>query len=1256
MHQSWSKAVDLKHWADTAEARLKLPALVRRLISATTEGQQIFRFPADEGVQRPGWDGELMITQGNAWVPTGESVWEMSVGASPASKADENYNKRTKAADPAMAAKRTFVFVTPLTWTGKLPWIEERKRDRVWRDVRVMDGDDLEQWLEIAPSVDLWMARLLGKVPAGMCDLSRQWERIAALTTPPLPAAAFFAGRDQAQKELQQALGGPPREIAVAALSAMEVIDFIAAMFGALEEQDPVPARGVLVETLEAWNHLADNRGALILLPAPGLAVERTAVAQAIKAGHHVVTHRPYTSQSEQNTIRLPRAWRHELEQSLVKAGFSEVKAARWSRESGGCLEVLQRLASPLIGTSVPAWAQPSDAASMLPFILCGAWNDANPADRAAITQLSGHSYDEALAVATSWLIRPETPFHRTGTQWTFISREDTWIHLAPQLSRALLDSFAQTAAVVLGEDDPRFDLEPDQRPFAVLRGKMPRHSAELREGVAETLALLGADLVSLPALPSGAGPGYATRIVRGLLSSNEPEHRWFSLAPILGLLAEAAPEEFLDSIQADVDKPKPALASIFKSDGTGLFSGSWHYRLMWPLGALAWHPAYLSRVALILARLAEFDPGGNTHPRPAGVLHDIFRLWFPQTAADAEQRFQVLDLLIERFPHRAWKLLLALLPKVHDSATLTPPPRWREWPAAKTQNVTPKEHAEQANRVAERLQRLAVADQDLLLDLVNDFEHLPPKVFFAMTAHLREMDLHALPLARRFDLWKKLHERLRHHEHFTKAQWRMSPAYLTEFRTVVERLTPPSAADRSKWLFDNFHIYMGGQDVPFEEQEKLASEQRRQALAEIHSEGGLSAIAAFAATASLPWLVGQVLGESELCPDVSAVLPTYLDGGNVMFAQGYVSATVSAKGWEWAEAQPFGDWSVQAATAFIMVLRFGPRAWALAKSVGEEVWKEYWTRVTPRTHGLTVEDAATTVSELLKHNRPLDAVDYAPLVYYSKLTLSGTLLVEILERSIEPLNQAARSGRDVSNLAHDINQTLVHLQEAPDADPVKVARIEWTYLPLLQHGAASPKFLHRELGRDPEFFAQCISLVYRKTGTPTDGPTTDSENSAARRRLALDLLESWESHPLLWSAGGPDGAGLLAWVESARQHCTAAGRLDAGDNVIGKLLSTAPSEFDGSWPCLCVRDIIERIPGEVILDGFSVGIFNGRGPTTRGMHEGGAQERDLAKKYHGYADACQMRWPRVAGTLRKLARSYESDARFMDDRADEYL
>lgn len=80
----------------------------------------------------------------------------------------------------------------------------------------------------------------------------------------------------------------------------------------------------------------------------------------------------------------------------------------------------------------------------------------------------------------------------------------------------------------------------------------------------------------------------------------------------------------------------------------------------------------------------------------------------------------------------------------------------------------------------------------------------------------------------------------------------------------------------------------------------------------------------------------------------------------------------------------------------------------------------------------------------------------------------------------------------------------------------------------------------------------------------------------------------------------------------------------NSGDHEIGELLASSPAEADDSWPCIAVRNALESIPGDIALDSFRAGVYNARGTTTRGMHDGGEQERKLAKQYYGYADACQ--------------------------------
>jgi hypothetical protein len=58
---------------------------------------------------------------------------------------------------------------------------------------------------------------------------------------------------------------------------------------------------------------------------------------------------------------------------------------------------------------------------------------------------------------------------------------------------------------------------------------------------------------------------------------------------------------------------------------------------------------------------------------------------------------------------------------------------------------------------------------------------------------------------------------------------------------------------------------------------------------------------------------------------------------------------------------------------------------------------------------------------------------------------------------------------------------------------------------------------------------------------------------------------------------------------------------------------------------------------------------YNNRGVTSRGLLEGGSQERALADHYRQKADLIRDEWPRSAALLVGIAESYESDARRND-------
>ena len=600
----WTKATDLELWANYRDSQGRLPQLVRRLIDATVEQVEFIEFPAGEQVQRPGWDGITQTRTGTAFVPAGLSVWEMSVNRNPAAKAEREFRKRTKDPRGVNTSQVSFVFATPRKWTNKHEWCERKRELGKWRDVRVHDSTNLEEWLDTAPAVDAWIARLMANRPDGVRGVEEHWENLLASTEPGLDPRIFLTSRDDEIKSLKGWLAGPPSSIAFEAPSPAEVLDFVAAYTaGSSEsERERVEARTLIVENEDAWHVLTATRNRLVLIPQPSLAVDAELVAEAVRLGHHVLLCSTRFATDRTAKQEFSRAGRYALEKALVSSGLGEEKAGRLARESGGSLTVLKRRLARFPSTRQPEWSQPPNSGELAPLLLAGGWDDANAGDRTVLEQLAGRPYDEVLAVATRWVASPDPPLMRLRTCWSLVSREDSWLLLGPNVTRQQLDTFENVAVEVLGQNDPRYDLPAHERWKAGLQDKLRRYSGHLRKGIAETLALLACRSQAISIQDSVEPAQRAERVTRNLLADNTDWKRWASLSSQLPTLAEASPEAFLDAVESNLRGNGPSLVRLLADDGKTLFSSCNHAGLLWALETLAWEPSLLTRASLSLA------------------------------------------------------------------------------------------------------------------------------------------------------------------------------------------------------------------------------------------------------------------------------------------------------------------------------------------------------------------------------------------------------------------------------------------------------------------------------------------------------------------------------------------------------------------------------------------------------------------------------------------------------------------------------
>jgi transcriptional regulator with XRE-family HTH domain len=1259
---AWVTASDLVQWSDRRDAQEELPRVVRRLILLTADGVHHLSFRSGEGVQLSGWDGVVTASKGNAFVPEGDSVWELGTSANPAAKAQADYEKRSREAGEN-CAKTTFVIVTSRRWPTKDAWLEAHRRQKLWKDLRVIDADDLEAWLETAPSVHLWLSGRIGAFPDGAQDLASWWDAWTHATRPPIGAAFLLAGRDDAAKAIQDWRSSPVHPIGIRSESRQESVAVAAAALQALPPGDAEDTinRAVVVEDTAAWRRLVAAKTPLILIP---IFDAGDLVASAVRGGHGVLVPLGEGDVEIGGIVSIPPINRAGGTKALVKSGETDENRAR---ELAGVarrsmLALRRRLA---VATSLqkPEWARPAVARTLLPALFAGSWNETVPGDREILARLGMSTYENLKESLNAWTHFADPPLRRRESVWYLVSREDAWDLLGQYVKREDLARFENVAIDVLGVADPRFDLPNEQRWMSEVYGKRAVHSGLLRRGIAGILGMLGAKNES-GAQTAGSQSDRdrdsvhfsASRVVGEVLKKANSDWRlWASLSDVLGDLAEAAPDAFLSALETGLRDATAPISELFSDKSDALFGSSPHTGLLWALERLSWSPDYLGRVVDVLADLSRQDPGGRLANRPSATLHAIFRPWFPQTAASLDKRFRVLDSLASRNADLAWDILISTLPEFHSIGMHSAHPQWREWANDRSPNVKRSEYGLAITGAVDRLIRLAQGDRKRWSALIDALPNLGTQEHEAILRTIEAMPTTDLKSSDRLAIWTAVRKLVATHRGASDLAWAMTEAQVTRIDALRERFVPEDIVERFRWLF-GWHADLPDaktarhHDYAAYEQELRTA--RRDAVRAVNDQGGVNRILELSAASEQPQWVGEAFAEAHLCLEMEDQLfSENLDATEAhrdVFARGYAFARSRENGHEWTIEKVrrlAQSLTPRQKAALLSTISPEKSTWEFVASLGDETDREYWSTV---AYLAKDEDLEFALRKLLQWGRIGRAVDFMGM-YSRRVHVDPELMMDGLERL---LRGEAQPNELSGNMGYHLGEMLDALAREPNIDHDRIARIEWGLLPVLDNHTRKPKTLHRALADQPALFVELISLVFRGEGDPKKPDSEITEEDRHRASRAFALLRSWRDVPGLHDDNTVDRDSLFTWIRAAREGLSEARRLVIGDQQIGQMLSGSPPSGDGTWPCEQVRAVIEEVHSQHLETGISIGVYNSRGVTSRGMYDGGFQERALAERYDGLASAVADTAPRTAGMLRGIAANYRYDARQEDQQA----
>ncbi len=873
---------------------------------------------------------------------------------------------------------------------------------------------------------------------------------------------------------------------------------------------------------------------------------------------------------------------------------------------------------------------------------LLGSWSEKNPEDISIISKIVNKDYENWISKLRELLHASKPMVTLKNGIWKINNRVEILKTLGSRLYDNDLIRFKECAVRVLSERDPAFDLPPKDRFKADIYGKKLSHSYNLRSGLTEALAIIESNSEMLKNCSRGHAQS-TVHLAVGEILTGADWILWGTLNDLLPTLAEAAPQELINSIESAIENPLNPFLKLFSQEDNSITGNNYLTGILWALETLAWDEQYLSSITVILGELATIDPGGSWANRPISSLTTIFLPWSPQTISSIEKRKAAIKALKQELPKICWALILKLLPNQTQTSFGSRKPVWRNAiPKDWKKGVTTKEYWEQVDFYAELAVELSKKDYKNLEKLLENLNNLPKNQFNNILKYLATDKIINLDEKKRTPIWSKLTEFILKHRKFSDAKWARSAEVINEVETVARKLAPKDPLNMYRSLFNARGVFdLFEKNGNWEEHQKKVLEKRIHSVREIISMHNIGALVDFSKTVGLPRVLGISLGH---CIDDSIdryLLPKYLNNkqSNIQqFLDGFIQGRFNSQRWDWFDGINLEKWDIE---EIAQILKYHPFVFETWKRVEMYIKKDenlYWGNVQVNPYR-SDDKLKYAIDKLLTYDRPISAITCLHYQLYNKEELNWKQVIQALENALN-------SNESFDQIdSYQITELIKAMQISNEISSDDLFRVEWMYLSLLdKDNNAEPKLLENKLASEPAFFCEIIRLAFRSNEDRKKKKEVSKDKKVLARN-AYTLLNEWHTPP------GTDAEKIFSeklfiqWIDCVVESCKESGHLDIALQQIGNVLIYSPSDPGGLWINKVIAEVINKKEFENMRIGYRLAIFNSRG--VHWIDPTGTPEKELAKKYRQQAEEIEiLGYHRFASTLRELADSYDKEAR----------
>ncbi|TNE29086.1 MAG: hypothetical protein EP346_07060 [Bacteroidetes bacterium] len=1227
---------DLETWALKYNSKAEFLLLLARLIKENTERSTKVRFPFGSGVALAGFDGEVHSPSAVGVIPEGLSLWEVGVNGGK-SKAEDDYKKRSEAEiDGLEKREAVFIFVTTKSWEGGKDWAEAKTKEGKWKEVVVLDAQDLSLLIADSP-VSLRRFKDLSRssFSDSIYTAEDYWRQLASTPLSELSPKVILAGRESEAFRLQEYLNGDPEMIYVVGESIDDATLFIISV-GMMQDEDLRElfySRTLFIERDDKFQQMRKNLNSMNLV---ALFDRRDKIYVGVMDGHHVLAPvGPDDDIKYANVINLPPINKDKAIIGIQEMGFSRIQAEELLDKSDNSVSILKRNLGYLRKAK---WKTEENLVFLTYCFLIGKWDRQSVGDRSLIEKISGLPYSEFEGRVFELLKEDASPLLIVGEQIRVTSPFDLWINTAGLIKRKHLLSFKRALKKVL---------------FSGVDQNGEKYSSWIQDGLLQSATLIALNKGNECSIKQET-QSYIDEFFVDVLGQFGFDD-WKAKARILPQIAEASPNAFLYTIEKLLSEGQ-IIHQLFNEVKGMLYPLSHHTGLLWALEALAQQREYFQQSFSILVRLDEIDPGGKLANRPLASLKDILLPWHLQTNASFEERMSTLEKSLKGSPQTVKNLIISLLPLNNGISNEIYGFKWRSHFSPKPRELD----VEELHRDYKALVYLLVSEFDHTdLDVVRLIKVLKAK---RLPLKVKSVALEALEssggqFTSSTHLITELASVIEMFEMYTNLN-EEATNYLDRLYGLFNYFFDNSVSSRLAYLFSSDRLYLPKrifrietlgdshvEKVPQEANFILGRDFELLTEFRIHE---ISVIAIEDDVISYDKVIeekiefesfGYHLGEFRLKEglfDHIAICDTLSSPHSLVF-KGYVRRRFELDGIDELRKMLGGkECGLEWLVSLFVGLRQTKDLWDYISEFGSDVKALYWSEMRPWFWVLEPQELKYGLTELRSKGRIVSALD---VIYHKPEKVESSLIVDLL-------HQLYVSNTDKMRIDHySIGKLIEVLYKRDDVADDIIVNLEWDNAHVLTYpgSAFKPKRIYQKMASDYQYFVEIIKKGYRPQGN--DKKHEESGPSKEESLRAFALLQDYDSLPMNSEDSGLQWDFVMEWIKNARKLARKVDRLSVADVYIGKFLAQSQEESEGLWPAEPVAQIIDEINSRSMKNGFSTGAFNKRGSSVRGVYDGGEIERRHMEFFLNNARAYKKDYPITSEVLENLALQFKNMA-----------